>query len=352
MYPILFSWGPVTIHSFGVMVFMALVTMTFVVWEQARKRGISEERVFDTLFLAVAAFFLVGRAVFALTHGEIFGSDFGRAFLLFKYPGISVTGGFFGAMATVVLAAKAFELRVLEILDSLSFGVALAMVFGSLGCFLDGCLGRVSLTPVFMAVIGALAVGVLWYFERQLLRKAELGRFYRQHGIFALTYLIFLSGSFLMLSYREGYGQREILVATLLLSLSVFLVRYWELVKMIKFPSDVLAELRKHLERRGTDLEKQIKELKKEDPFEDKDRLMDAASEDSVAQSKAGHEKVAALSHQLNIALIQTKKALTKIKIGRYGICENCGKMIDTDRLAVMPTATYCMDCEKKRGGK
>ncbi|MBI4999343.1 TraR/DksA C4-type zinc finger protein [Candidatus Gottesmanbacteria bacterium] len=32
-----------------------------------------------------------------------------------------------------------------------------------------------------------------------------------------------------------------------------------------------------------------------------------------------------------------------------YGICERCGKMIDTDRLAVMPAAELCLECEKKK---
>lgn len=89
--------------------------------------------------------------------------------------------------------------------------------------------------------------------------------------------------------------------------------------------------------------------MRKEDPFADKTRLLDQASDDTEAQSKAGHERVAALQKQLNVALIETKKALTKIKIGKYGMCENCGKLIDTDRLAAMPTARLCVSCEKKR---
>lgn len=118
---------------------------------------------------------------------------------------------------------------------------------------------------------------------------------------------------------------------------------------MVQFPKSVLLQVSGYLEQRRKDLEKKISELKKDDPFEDKTRLLDQASEDSEAQVKAGHERTAALSKQLNVALIETKKALTKIKIGKYGICENCGKMIDTDRLAAMPTATLCVSCEKKR---
>jgi len=47
--------------------------------------------------------------------------------------------------------------------------------------------------------------------------------------------------------------------------------------------------------------------------------------------------------------IVQLRKALTMIKLGKYGICERCGKMIDTDRLAVKPDSTICIKCELER---
>jgi len=46
--------------------------------------------------------------------------------------------------------------------------------------------------------------------------------------------------------------------------------------------------------------------------------------------------------------LMETRLALTKIKIGKYGICENCGQPIDRSRLKVYPQARYGLDCEQK----
>lgn len=117
----------------------------------------------------------------------------------------------------------------------------------------------------------------------------------------------------------------------------------------MQFPKNVLSQISGYLEVKYKELESRLSRLKREDPFEDKTRLLDRASDDTEAQSKAGHERVAALQQQLTIALVQTRKALTKIRLGKYGVCESCGKMIDTDRLAAMPTATLCLSCEKKR---
>ena len=120
-------------------------------------------------------------------------------------------------------------------------------------------------------------------------------------------------------------------------------------MSIVQFPRDVLVQIKSFLEHKSVETEHKLKELKKEDPFEDGSRLLDRASDDTEALSKAGHERVEALQHQMSMVLVQTRKALTKIKIGKYGVCENCGKMIDTDRLAAMPTAALCVNCERKR---
>ena len=52
---------------------------------------------------------------------------------------------------------------------------------------------------------------------------------------------------------------------------------------------------------------------------------------------------------QMKKNLIQVRRVLTRLKIGKYGICEECGQMIDTDRLMIYPHATLCVKCEQKK---
>jgi DnaK suppressor protein len=44
-------------------------------------------------------------------------------------------------------------------------------------------------------------------------------------------------------------------------------------------------------------------------------------------------------------ALFEIDLALNKIKQGRYGTCEKCGKSIAKRRLKFLPQARYCMKC-------
>jgi RNA polymerase-binding transcription factor DksA len=117
---------------------------------------------------------------------------------------------------------------------------------------------------------------------------------------------------------------------------------------MFKLPNNVLNKVKEYLEQKQKDTEKRLSELKKEDPFSDPGRLSDKASSDTEAKEEFGHDTISALQYELNKGLVTIRKALTKIKIGKYGICEKCGKMIDTDRLAIVPTAEMCVSCEKK----
>ncbi|CAN5278230.1 hypothetical protein BH10PAT1_BH10PAT1_6990 [soil metagenome] len=117
----------------------------------------------------------------------------------------------------------------------------------------------------------------------------------------------------------------------------------------IKFPASVLRPVNLFLRAQLAQLQKQKKNLKEEDPFSNKGRTDDNAALDTEAEEQFGHARTSALRGELDKRTIQVRKALTRIKVGKYGICENCGKMIDTDRLMVYPEATRCVDCEKKK---
>lgn len=117
----------------------------------------------------------------------------------------------------------------------------------------------------------------------------------------------------------------------------------------IVFPAHILEPVRKFLSREARRLEKRKRTLEKEDPFADTTRLADNAASDADAAEQFGHARSEAMRKEIDRRLIDIRKALTKIKIGKYGICEKCGKMIDTDRLMIKPEATSCISCERKK---
>ena len=48
--------------------------------------------------------------------------------------------------------------------------------------------------------------------------------------------------------------------------------------------------------------------------------------------------------------LLQVESAQAKLSRGTYGICEECGCLIDPARLRVLPDATLCIKCKRVLG--
>lgn len=118
--------------------------------------------------------------------------------------------------------------------------------------------------------------------------------------------------------------------------------------RVSQVPLRVLASIKSMLIHEEQKLESQKNKLKKEDPFADKSRVNDNSDIETEVDELTGHERNEAVRGEIDKLLIRVRQALTMIKMGRYGICSRCGKMIDVNRLAINPTAVYCVDCEKK----
>lgn len=116
-----------------------------------------------------------------------------------------------------------------------------------------------------------------------------------------------------------------------------------------RFPQSVLIPVSHFLTARLKTMEKRKKEINREDPFKDTSRVDDNAAPDIEADEQFGHARASALSSAVGKRIIQIRKALTRIKVGKYGICEECGQMIDTDRLIAFPEATLCAKDAAKR---
>ncbi|MBI4059319.1 TraR/DksA family transcriptional regulator [Candidatus Microgenomates bacterium] len=122
-----------------------------------------------------------------------------------------------------------------------------------------------------------------------------------------------------------------------------------ESVGIIQLPRKLVAPIGSFLSDQLARLERRAKDVESDDPFRNVGRLNNNASPDTDAEEQFGHARISAVKGELERKIVQTRKALSRIKIGKYGICESCGHMIDTDRLMVYPEATFCIHCEKKR---
>lgn len=59
-------------------------------------------------------------------------------------------------------------------------------------------------------------------------------------------------------------------------------------------------------------------------------------------------EKSRTLERSARNRLVEVEDAIRKIDLGTYGRCEQCGRDIDEERLAVLPEARLCVDCRTR----
>lgn len=136
MYNDLFSIGPLTVHGYGLMVGIGVVTALFVGDYRAKKRGLNGDLIYGMTFLAVILGFLCARVLFIITEWKDFLQN---PMSYITGNGFVVFGGIIGGVLTMYGYCKWKKVKFLDYYDLMVPSVALAQGLGRIGCFLAGC---------------------------------------------------------------------------------------------------------------------------------------------------------------------------------------------------------------------
>lgn len=116
---------------------------------------------------------------------------------------------------------------------------------------------------------------------------------------------------------------------------------------MLSFPKQSLDFIKKYLHRQQKEIDKNLKEVEEDDPARSP-ALAESSEPGTDSYIADTHTKSEVIKAQLIRMNSIIKIALSKIKIGTYGKCDNCGKQIETERLLALPSAQYCLSCSQK----
>jgi phosphatidylglycerol---prolipoprotein diacylglyceryl transferase len=138
MWPILFSVGPITIRTMSIFVVVGFLAAAFIFWRKGREEHYQEEELFDAFLLSTVVGMIAARLGFVLLHLDRFGANIVQWFDVVRHPGFNGLIGLVIAGLYLYRLADRYKWDVYEVLDFWSMGVALGMVFISLGSFFDG----------------------------------------------------------------------------------------------------------------------------------------------------------------------------------------------------------------------
>jgi phosphatidylglycerol:prolipoprotein diacylglycerol transferase len=138
MYPVLFSIGPLTIHTYGFCIAIGFVVALCYVSRTAQKQHLNSDIIIDLCFYALVSGMIGGRLMYVILEWDVFENNWIEIFRIWN-GGLVFYGGFIAALIFSWRYMKIKQLPALKTLDILAPAVALAHAFGRIGCFFAGC---------------------------------------------------------------------------------------------------------------------------------------------------------------------------------------------------------------------
>lgn len=138
MHPILFTIGPITIYSYGVMLALAVLVCTFLLSIDAKRYHISQEMAYDLVFWCMLGGIIGARIFYTFIEWSYFSDNLLEILFIWK-GGLAWQGGFAGGVLAGVCFARRHQLPLRPLLDLSAPYIALGQSIGRIGCFFNGC---------------------------------------------------------------------------------------------------------------------------------------------------------------------------------------------------------------------
>jgi phosphatidylglycerol---prolipoprotein diacylglyceryl transferase len=140
MYPKILEFGPVTIHTYGLLLAAAFIAGIWITSRNARKEGIDPDAIWN-LGLAVIFSALVGAKIILLfSNFQYYSQNFRE---IFSLSTLRSTGVYYGGLLLALGAAALYlmkkRLSAVKMADLAAPGIALGQAISRLGCLSAGC---------------------------------------------------------------------------------------------------------------------------------------------------------------------------------------------------------------------
>lgn len=322
------------IYAFGIFLFLGLIFSTFILWFEGKRDGFDEEKIFDMFLLAIFSSVVFSRISYAVLNDFTFSSTYFHV-TRFWMPGFELFGAFLGFMAPVFLLSGRWRWSNYRILDIYSLAISFGLSFVALGV--------VALQKDF---------SYLFVFSSYLIAFAFLSRFRNRKLKSGVVFSLFLFLNILIGVVFLG-DRVQLLFYILLFTIGLANLVYRSRTIMDNNDKTksghLFSTLKDKLVGKLKRLEKTRSNLDARDPYLQEGRTVGNSEEMDEALLEDVQKEVVDLQKTFTeSALSQVKKALAKMRVGKYGVCEVCGGPIEKARLEAYPEATTCTTCSTK----
>jgi phosphatidylglycerol---prolipoprotein diacylglyceryl transferase len=138
MRSILFSYGPLTIHTMSIFYTIAFLAAGYIFWKKGKEEHYQEDEFFDAFLLSIFVGVFWSRVGYIVFHFQQFGLNFLKWLDIFSAPGMVPTMGFIGAAVYLYRHSRKNKWKAYEVLDFAAGAIAIALTVLCIGSFAAG----------------------------------------------------------------------------------------------------------------------------------------------------------------------------------------------------------------------
>jgi phosphatidylglycerol---prolipoprotein diacylglyceryl transferase len=138
MHPDLITFGPITLHTYGLLIAIGFVLGLLVAIRTGRRHGIDSQKIMDMGFLLIISGVIGSRITYVLMNFSDYLANPLDMFKLWQ-GGLVFSGGLLAAIIAAFLYIRHHKLNIWQICDIWAPAVAIGQAIGRIGCFMAGC---------------------------------------------------------------------------------------------------------------------------------------------------------------------------------------------------------------------
>jgi phosphatidylglycerol---prolipoprotein diacylglyceryl transferase len=140
MHPELFTipFTTLTVKGYGLMLVIGFLLAVHVIRRLSKNITPDPQMITNASLYALVAGVIGARVFYIIHHFDNFAGNLKSIFAVWE-GGLELLGGVIAAIAVIILYLRYHKLPARQYLDILAIGLMLALCFGRLGCFLNGC---------------------------------------------------------------------------------------------------------------------------------------------------------------------------------------------------------------------
>lgn len=136
--PIPFIGKSIPVYAYGLMLMVGFLAALYVARMRAKSEGISPEHITDLGIYTIFAGIAGGRLFYVIQNFDVYKGNLIDVLKIYQ-GGLVFYGGLIAAIIALISILRIKKLPILKTMDIIALSLAIGLVFGRIGCFLNGC---------------------------------------------------------------------------------------------------------------------------------------------------------------------------------------------------------------------